>query len=123
MPVAPAAAAASVPIAAAAAASVPGGRLFIDPASGRLPPESIELLARVAEAARSTEGALVEISGFYPPGGNAGASAGFAREHAEAVRHALEANGVSPRRMRVAAVEAAPEADARDAARVEIWVR
>ena len=128
MPAEPSAKAANPPAVAASAVGeaaqvVPGGLLIFDSTTGKLPPEALDLLARVAEAARSTEGAMVEISGFFPAAGDPAVNERFARLRAESVRHALEANGVAVQRMRIATSAALPGDDARAATRIELRVR
>jgi outer membrane protein OmpA-like peptidoglycan-associated protein len=94
-----------VPAAAAAdgAAPVAAGeiattveRLYFDVGSPALPVDATEVLARVAEAARASAGAVVLISGFHDASGDAAQNAELAKNRALAVRHALEANGVAP---------------------------
>lgn len=89
-PKAPAAAAAAT--AAPAEAVLP--RLYFAVDSDALPAQAMDVLDRVAEAARANPGAAVLISGFHDASGDAGHNAELARRRAQAVRHALEANGV-----------------------------
>ena len=89
-PKAPAAAAAATT--AAAAAALP--RVYFEVDSDVLPADAAEVLARVAEAARANPAAAVLISGFHDATGNPEHNADLAKRRAQAVRHALEANGV-----------------------------
>jgi outer membrane protein OmpA-like peptidoglycan-associated protein len=78
----------------------------------------------VAEAARAQNGVSVLISGFHDATGNAQMNADLAKRRAFAVRHALEAYGVSPERL----VMSRPElttggADDKEARRVELRLR
>ncbi len=114
---------AAAPIGAAEVAPAPGGFLFFEAGLSRLPAEALDTLGQVADAARATEGAMVEISANYPSTGDAAVNAKLATERAQAVRHALEANGVAPRRMRVRIAQAQPGADPRQANRVELRLR
>lgn len=86
------------PVAQAAAASpatVPAERIHFEVGQDSLPPEAAEVLARVAEAARSSGGTVL-ISGFHDASGDAAANADLAKRRAQQVQHALEANGVAP---------------------------
>lgn len=60
-----------------------------------LPPEAGEVLERVATAARSSDSAIVWVSGFHDASGNLADNQDLARRRAQQVLHALEANGVS----------------------------
>lgn len=62
----------------------------------QLPPDAADVLGRVAMAVRSSSGATIAVSGFHDASGDAAANQELARRRAEQVRHALEANGVSP---------------------------
>jgi outer membrane protein OmpA-like peptidoglycan-associated protein len=86
------------PVAAVEAAGAPE-RLYFDVGSPDLPADASEVLARVAEAARAGAGATVLISGFHDASGDPAQNAELAKNRALAVRHALEANGVSPDRL------------------------
>ncbi len=55
------------------------------------------VLAKVADAARANGGVSVLISGFHDASGDPEKNADLAKRRAQAVRHALEANGVAPR--------------------------
>jgi outer membrane protein OmpA-like peptidoglycan-associated protein len=82
-----------------AAAAAPIERLYFDVGSPTLPGDAAEVLARVADAARASAGASVLISGFHDASGDPAQNAELAKNRALAVRHALEANGVSPERL------------------------
>jgi len=101
------------------AASATRGRLDFASGSMRLPAGAAELLVRIADAARLTPGGTIEIVAWRA----AGSDSRMARERAEAARHALEANGVTPARMRVAVQEAPAGTATAEAERVELQVR
>ncbi len=119
-PKAPAQAAAA-PVAADAAAAP---RVYFEVDSDALPGDAAELLARVAEEARAKPGAAVLISGFHDASGDPEHNADLAKRRAQAVRHALEANGVAPAQL----VLDKPQqtlggGDAREARRVELRIQ
>lgn len=89
-PKAPAAAA----MAAAAPAEAALPRVYFEVDSDALPADAMDVLNRVADAARANPGAAVLISGFHDASGNPEHNADLAKRRAQAVRHALEANGV-----------------------------
>lgn len=89
---APKAPAASAMAAAPAEAALP--RVYFEVDSDALPADAMEVLNRVADAARANPGAAVLISGFHDASGNPEHNADLAKRRAQAVRHALEANGV-----------------------------
>ncbi|MGD9834566.1 MAG: OmpA family protein [Piscinibacter sp.] len=89
-PKAPAAAA----VAAAAPAEAALPRVYFEVDSDALPADAMDVLNRVADAARANPGAAVLISGFHDASGNPEHNADLAKRRAQAVRHALEANGV-----------------------------
>ncbi len=78
--------------AASDAAAVP--RVYFEVDSDALPADAMDVLDRVAEAARSHPGAAVLISPFHDARGDPARNAELAQRRALAVRHALEANGV-----------------------------
>lgn len=82
--------------AAAEPAAAMAPRVYFEVDSDALPADAAEVLARVAEEARAKPGVAVLISGFHDASGNAEHNADLAKRRAQAVRHALEANGVSP---------------------------
>ena len=111
------------PTAAEAAAPVTLERIFFAVGTDALPPEASDVLARVSTTARATTTAVVSVSGFHDPTGDAAANAELARRRAEAVRHALEAHGVPPEQIRLnKPMETAGGTDLADARRVELRV-
>ncbi len=120
-------AAAAVPAAPAPAAVVAAEaaeRLYFEVGSDALPADATSVLAKVADAARANGGVSVLISGFHDATGDPAQNADLAKRRAQAVRHALEANGVAPDRL----VMSKPElttggTDPREARRVEIRLR
>lgn len=125
---APAAAAAPAAPPAAAAAPVvvseAAERLYFEVGSDALPADAMGVLAKVADAARANGGVSVLISGFHDASGDPEKNADLAKRRAQAVRHALEANGVAPDRL----VMSKPElttggTDPREARRVELRLR
>lgn len=90
--------------AATAAASLhaggePDGRVHFGPGSAALPAEASETLVRVADSARAQSGKIVLISSYHDADGDAASHAELAGRRAQAVRHALEANGVAADRL------------------------
>jgi outer membrane protein OmpA-like peptidoglycan-associated protein len=104
--------------------SAPAGRIYFELGSDALPGGASELLAKITDGAREQAGKRVLISGFHDASGDAAKNAELAKNRALAVRHALEANGVSPERlvMDKPAVTTGG-ADAREARRVEVRLR
>lgn len=95
-------------------------RLSFEAGSAKLAPDSSEALVRLADAARVAADSKVLIYGFYPKA--AGASeAELASARAQAVRHALEANGVAAARLQIQVAEDMAEGAA--AGRVEMLLR
>lgn len=92
---APRAATTATTTAATAPAAAQAERIYFEVGQDSLPPEAAEVLARVAEAARSSGGTVL-ISGFHDASGDAAANADLAKRRAQQVQHALEANGVAP---------------------------
>ena len=110
--------------AAAAPAAAAAPRVYFEVDSDALPGDAAELLARVAEEARAKPGAAVLISGFHDASGDPEHNADLAKRRAQAVRHALEANGVAPAQL----VLDKPQqtlggGDAREARRVELRIQ
>lgn len=106
--------------AAPAAAVAAAPRVYFEVDSDALPADAAEVLAKVAEEARAN-GAAVLISGFHDASGDAEHNADLAKRRAQAVRHALEANGVAAAQL----VLDKPQqtlggGDAREARRVEL---
>lgn len=116
---APAASTGAVPAAAAAAAALP--RIYFEVDSDALPADATAVLAAVADAARANPAAAVLISGYHDATGNPEHNADLAKRRAQAVRHALEANGVPPERLQLAKPQQTTGgADPREARRVEL---
>ena len=111
------------PSAADAEASLfgPTENLYFDVGSSRLPVDSADVLAWVAESARANGGVAVLISAFHDAAGDAAANAELSAQRALTVRHALEANGVPPERLLIAKpAPAASGAQTKDGRRVEL---
>lgn len=115
---APAATAGAAP-AAAAAAALP--RIYFEVDSDALPADATAVLAGVADAARANPAAAVLISGYHDASGNPEHNADLAKRRAQAVRHALEANGVAPERLQLAKPQQTTGGtDPKEARRVEL---
>jgi outer membrane protein OmpA-like peptidoglycan-associated protein len=69
-------------------------RIYFEVGQDSLPADAVDVLNRVAEAARSSGGTVL-ISGFHDASGDAAANADLAKRRAQRVQHALEANGVT----------------------------
>ena len=117
----------TAPAAAPAAAPAPvmavnsAENLYFAVGSADLPSDAGETLARVADSARATAGSSVLISGYHDATGSAAKNAELAKQRALAVRHALEANGVSPDRLQMSKpVETTGGTDPKEARRVEL---
>jgi outer membrane protein OmpA-like peptidoglycan-associated protein len=110
------------PAAAAAAAAQEGQpRIYFEVDSDALPADASAVLNRVADAARGKPGTTVLISGFHDASGNPEHNADLAKRRAQAVRHALEANGVTPSQLVLAKPqETTGGTDPREARRVEL---
>ena len=105
-------------------AGEPEGRIDFELGSAALPVVALEVLATVADSARAQAGKVVLISGFHDASGDAAQNADLAKRRAQAVRHALEANGVAPDHLVLdKPVVLTGGADAREARRVELRVR
>lgn len=107
--------------AAPAAAQEGQPRIYFEVDSDALPADASEVLNRVADAARGKPGTTVLISGFHDASGNPEHNADLAKRRAQAVRHALEANGVTPSQLVLAKPqETTGGTDPREARRVEL---
>ena len=110
--------------AAAAPAAAAAPRVYFEVDSDALPGDAAELLARVAEEARAKPGAAVLISGFHDASGDPEHNADLAKRRAQAVRHALEANGVAPAQLVLdKPQQSLGGGDAREARRVELRIQ
>ena len=109
---------------ATAVAGEPEGRIYFELGSAALPVDASDVLATVADSVRAQAGKVVLISGFHDASGDAAQNADLAKRRAQAVRHALEANGVAPDHLVLdKPVVLTGGADAREARRVELRVR
>ncbi|MES3013594.1 MAG: OmpA family protein [Pseudomonadota bacterium] len=105
-------------------AGEPAGRIHFELGSDALPADASAILVKVADAARADTGKVVLISGFHDASGDAATNAELAKKRAQAVRHALEANGVAPDRLVLdKPMVTAGGTDAREARRVEMRLR
>jgi outer membrane protein OmpA-like peptidoglycan-associated protein len=117
-------AAAMAPAAGLQGEFAPPEKLYFAVGSDALPADSDAVLARVADTARAQNGVSVLISGFHDALGDPLANAELAKRRAQAVRHALEANGVSPDRLVLSRPEVATGGpDDQEARRVELRLR
>jgi outer membrane protein OmpA-like peptidoglycan-associated protein len=99
-------------------------KLYFSVGSAQLPSDASEVLGRISDKARNLSGVSVVISGFHDASGSAAKNAELAKQRALAVRHALEANGVSPDRLVMSKPEMTKgKGDAREARRVEVRLR
>ncbi|MFT3956522.1 MAG: OmpA family protein [Piscinibacter sp.] len=117
---APAAApAATAAQAAAGVAALP--KIYFEVDSDALPADALAVLAAVADAARANPAAAVLISGYHDATGNPEHNADLAKRRAQAVKHALEANGVPPERLQLdKPQQTTGGADPKEARRVEL---
>jgi outer membrane protein OmpA-like peptidoglycan-associated protein len=107
-----------------AAMSEPEGRIYFELGSAALPADASAILAKVADTARAQSGKQVVISGYHDASGDAAQNAELAKSRAQAVRHALEADGVSPDLLILEKpILATGDGDAREARRVEMRLR
>jgi len=109
---------------ASADAAEPEARVYFETGSDALSNEAQAALTRAADAARADGSKSLLISGFHDASGDAAQNAELAKRRAIAVRHALEANGVTPDRL-VLDIPALTtgDADAREARRVDVRLR
>ena len=124
----PAKAAAPTSAAAAAMASAdaaePEARVYFETGSDVLSNDAQAALTRAADAARADGSKSLLISGFHDASGDAAQNAELAKKRAIAVRHALEANGVTPDRLVLdKPALTAGGSDARAARRVDVRLR
>ena len=92
-------------------------------ASDRLPPQSADGLARFADAARGSASS-VRLSARYLTGANKARDLELAKARTGAIRHALEANGVTSGKMQIELIEM-PEGSLTEAAgnRIDLSLR
>ena len=102
----------------------PEGRIYFELGAVALPADASSVLVNFADSARMQPGKVVLISGFHDASGDVAVNADLAKKRAQAVRHALEANGVAPERLLMdKPAVTAGGADAREARRVEMRLR
>ena len=121
---APTSATATAAATAGADAAEPEARVYFETGSDALSNEAQAALTRAADAARADGSKSLLVSGFHDASGDAAQNAELAKKRAIAVRHALEANGVTPDRLvldKPALTTGA--ADAREARRVDVRLR
>ena len=105
-------------------AADPEARVYFETGSDALSNEAQAALTRAADAARADAGKSLLISGFHDASGDAAQNAELAKKRAMAVRHALEANGVTPDRLVLdKPALTTGGADAREARRVDVRLR
>lgn len=98
-------------------------RILFDVGQDALPANANDVLERVSTAARARVGTVVLVSGYHDASGNLAANLDLARRRAEQVRHALEANGVSPSQVVLnKPVQTTGSGDPAEARRVEMRV-
>ncbi len=104
--------------------AAPDARVYFETGSDALSDEAQAALASAAEAARADGSKSLLISGFHDASGDAAQNAELAKKRAMAVRHALEANGVTPDRLVLdKPALTTGGADAREARRVDVRLR
>jgi outer membrane protein OmpA-like peptidoglycan-associated protein len=109
---------------AASPTTEPEGRIYFELGSAALPADAAAVLAKVADTARAQSGKQVVISGYHDASGDAAQNAELAKSRAQAVRHALEADGVSPDLLILEKpILTTGDGDAREARRVEMRLR
>ena len=84
---------------ASADAAEPEARVYFESGSEALSNEAQAALTYAADVARADGSKNILISGFHDASGDAAQNAELAKKRAMAVRHALEANGVTPDRL------------------------
>ena len=121
-PVGPAVAG-STPQAASSPTDAIPSELVFAPASDKLPAQSTDGLARFADAARASASS-VRLSARFLTGANKTRDMELAKARTGAIRHALEANGITSGKMQIELIEM-PEGSLTDAAgnRVDLTLR
>ena len=121
---------AAVPNSAAAAAMAsadadePEARVYFETGSEALSNDAQAALTRAADAARADGSKSLLISGFHDGRGDPAQNEELAKKRAIAVRHALEANGVTPDRLVLDKPAATTGGtDTREARRVDVRLR
>lgn len=105
-------------------AVAPQARVYFETGSDALSNEAQAALASTADAARADGSKSLLISGFHDASGDAAQNAELAKMRALAVRHAIEANGVTPDRLVLdKPALTTGGADAREARRVDVRLR
>jgi outer membrane protein OmpA-like peptidoglycan-associated protein len=123
-PAAKVAAHTSATVAARSDAAAPDARVYFETGSDALSNEAQAALASAADAARADGSKSLLISGFHDASGDAAQNAELAKKRALAVRHALEANGVTPDRLVLdKPALTTGGSDAREARRVDVRLR
>lgn len=111
------------PAATADAALAAVERILFEVGQDALPANANDVLERVSTAARARLGAVVLVSGYHDASGDLAANLDLARRRAEQVRHALEANGVSPSQVMLnKPAQTTGSGDPAEARRVELRV-
>lgn len=109
---------------ASADAVEPEARVYFETGSDALSDQAQAALASAADAARADGSKSLLISGFHDASGDAAQNAELAKKRALAVRHALEANGVTPDRLVLdKPALTTGSSDAREARRVDVRLR
>lgn len=84
------------PQAQSASHALPSYKLYFESGSAALPADAQAVLSEVSHRARADAGMTVILMGFHDATGNAELNAELAKNRAQAVQHALQANGVDP---------------------------
>ncbi|MEY4561120.1 MAG: hypothetical protein RLZZ618_397 [Pseudomonadota bacterium] len=96
------------PLGAQAEMPQPVDRVRFDPGQDSIPIDGQPALNKMAQSARSTDGAVIVISGGFNAGRDAAAHQALAVRRLAQIRHALEANGVAPSQLIMAAPSPLP---------------
>ena len=100
------------------------GRIDFATGSAALPNGASAVLERVADAARADPSRVVQILSYHLASDDSAQGAEAAKQRAQAVRHALEANGVAPAQLQMdEPVLITDGADAATGRRVELRLR